>query len=240
MRATRWARVPWRRTAEVAQDPDSPPGADRPTPWFLKLPAKIGAVVFFLVALTTLLGNLLELDEKRRAAARAAGTPGGATAVPAVAPVAATAAPRATETEADADGSSDAGDEATADAMLRLRLERIVVASDGTVGTTDWRFAVHADGEPLLVLQRDGLDDTAGRNVVAVSDVAGTLRVPPAGARIEVRAWRGSRLRLHSSAPDAVGEGTLAHDGGMATVRVVAADPARGDFGFVFSATPGR
>ena len=41
--------------------------SEPPKPWYLKLPAKIAATVFFLVALTTLIGNLLELDAKRQA-----------------------------------------------------------------------------------------------------------------------------------------------------------------------------
>ncbi len=249
MRATRWARAPWPLTADMVSDPVQPPLSERPTPWFLKLPAKIGAVVFFMVALTTLVGNLLELDEKRRAALAAA-APTGATAVPAGAlatgtPAGDAAVPeRGTTADDGADADSRAGAHAETESddhrVMQLRLERIVVATDGTVGTTDWRFAVHADGEPLLVLKRDGLDDSAGRNVVAVSDIASSLRVPAAGAKIEVRGWRGSRLRLPSSDPDATGEGTLSRDGGIATVRVAADDPAGGDFGFVFSATPER
>ena len=36
----------------------------QPTPWHRQLPAKAAAVVVFLVALTTLAGNLLELRQK--------------------------------------------------------------------------------------------------------------------------------------------------------------------------------
>ncbi|MBB1472173.1 hypothetical protein H5368_03920 [Luteimonas sp. MC1782] len=189
-----------------------------PKPWYLKLPAKLGATVFFLVALTTLIGNLLELDAKRRERAEQ------------LAPVATIAVPA----PADPDGTPAAPPAAR---RLALQLERIVVLGDGTVGTTDWRFAVEAGGEPLFVLQQDALDDTAGRNVALPAGARTTLRVAPAGSLVTVKAWRGSRLRLPSAEPDASGQGRLALDGAIAPLEVVAIDPAGGHFILHFSAT---
>ena len=37
-------------------------------PWYAQLPAKLAAIVVFLVALTTLAGNIFELVDKRRTA----------------------------------------------------------------------------------------------------------------------------------------------------------------------------
>lgn len=195
-----------------------------PKPWYLKLPAKIGATVFFMVALTTLIGNLLELDAKRRA-----GSPQDAHAAAMAVPVPPQPASIAT--------TDDAPALAPTERRLALQLERIVVLRDGTAGTTDWRFAVEADGEPLLVLEQDALDDTAGRNVALPAGARTTLRVAAAGALVTVKAWRGSRLRLPSAEPDASGQGSLALDGAIAPVEVVAIDPEDGRFMLHFTAT---
>ncbi|MBJ6980389.1 MULTISPECIES: hypothetical protein [unclassified Luteimonas] len=194
-------------------------------PWYLKLPAKLAATVFFLVALTTLIGNLFELDAQRRARALQD------------APAAAIAAAPAPSSPSSIAGAADAPPVAPAERRLGLQLERIVVLRDGSVGTTDWRFAVEADGEPLFVLQQDALDDAAGRNVALPADARTRLRVAAAGALVTVKAWRGSRLRLPSAEPDASGQGRLALDGTMAPVEVVATDPEDGRFMLHFGTT---
>lgn len=187
-------------------------------PWYQKLPAKAGAVVVFLVALTTLLGNLLELDEKRRR--------------PADPPVAAAPGPAALAPAERA----QAGDPAPSGGRWQLQLERIVVRSDGSVGTTDWRFSVEADGQPLMVLQQDDLDDAPGRNVVLPRGTGTALDLEPGkDAVVTVKAWRLSRLRLVAGEPDAAGEGRLSPDGRIAPITVQAVDPRDGDFSLHFS-----
>jgi hypothetical protein len=198
--------------------------SEPPKPWYLKLPAKIAATVFFLVALTTLIGNLLELDAKRQARL-AKPAPAGMTAT-APAPV-----PQLPAAAGDAPAP-------VSERRLALVLERIVVLHDGTVGTTDWRFAVEADDEPLFVLQQDDLDDTPGRNVALPTHARTTLRVPAAGARVTVKGWRGSRLRLPTTDPDATGEAMLAMDGSLAPLEVVASEPEAGRFMLHFAAGP--
>ena len=191
-------------------------------PWYQQLPAKLAAATVFLVAVTTLVGNVMELDDKRRQRAATApdrqalpGDPAPSAVKPAVA--APPAAPR----------------------KLRVAVERIAVEHDGSPGTTDWRFTVQADGEPLLAFQQDDLDDTGGRNVAAPGDVAAALRLAPdARARLLVEGWRGSRLRLPGSEPDVRGEGTLSGAGGTAAIRVAAPDPRAGAFTFYLSADP--
>ena len=98
----------------------------KPRPWYAHLPAKLAAVVVFLVALTTLVGNLLELADKRAA--------------PAVVTRAAQPAPQASPQPAEPAG------------PLELRVDRIVVQHDGSPGTTDWRFSIEVEGEPMLDL----------------------------------------------------------------------------------------
>jgi hypothetical protein len=120
---------------------------------------------------------------------------------------------------------------------LRLQVDRIAVQHDGSPGTTDWRFTVEADGEPLFVFSQDDLDDSGGRNVAVPEHAAGNLELAPgAHVRITVQGWRGSRLRLVQGAPDVRGEGVLAAAGAMAPLQVQADTPGDGAFVFYFSA----
>jgi hypothetical protein len=120
---------------------------------------------------------------------------------------------------------------------LRLQVDRIAVQHDGSPGTTDWRFTVEADGEPLFVFSQDDLDDSGGRNVAVPEHAAGNLELAPgAHVRITVQGWRGSRLRLVQGAPDVRGEGVLAAAGAMAPLQVQAEAPGDGAFVFYFSA----
>lgn len=184
---------------------------DRDKPWYQQLPARLAAVVVFLVALTTLVGNLMELAGKRRETAELESPP----AVPASA----------------ARGAAPVSD------RLRLQLDRIAVEHDGSPGTTDWRFTVQVDGEPLFAFQQDGLDDTGGRNVSVPESADAVLRLAPGRrARITVQGWRGSRFRLPGGAPDATGDGVLDGAGTTVSIRVVAGEPDAGAFVFYFSA----
>jgi hypothetical protein len=121
---------------------------------------------------------------------------------------------------------------------LRLKLDRIAVQHDGSIGTTDWRFAVTADDQPLFVFAQDDLDETGGRNVALPADAAGDLQVANGKpVRIGIEGWRGSRLRLASGDPDARGEGVLSAAGASAAIKVRAEKPEAGAFVFYFSAT---
>jgi hypothetical protein len=120
---------------------------------------------------------------------------------------------------------------------LQLQVDRIAVQHDGSPGTTDWRFTVEADGEPLFVFSQDDLDDSGGRNVAVPERAAGNLELAPgARMRITVQGWRGSRLRLVQGAPDVRGEGVLAAAGALAPLQVQAGEPGDGAFVFYFSA----
>jgi len=123
-------------------------------------------------------------------------------------------------------------------AKFRLQLERIAVQHDGSMGTTDWRFAVEANGQPLFVFQQDDLDDTGGRNVVMPDDVGAVLRSSPGQpTRLVVKGWRGSRLRLSPGAPDVEGEGVLSDAGLVAPIEVKAEKADAGAFVLYFSAS---
>ena len=120
---------------------------------------------------------------------------------------------------------------------LHLRVDRIAVQHDGSIGTTDWRFAVSADGQPLFVFAQDDLDETGGRNVALPSDAAGDIQVANGKpVKISIEGWRGSRLRLAQGEPDARGQGVLSGAAASA-IKVQAGKPDSGAFVFYFSAT---
>lgn len=120
---------------------------------------------------------------------------------------------------------------------LRLQLDRIAVQHDGSIGTTDWRFAVAADGQPLFVFRQDDLDQTGGRNVAVPTDAVGTVQLGAGKpAKISIEGWRGSRLRLAQGEPDVRGEGVWSTTGASASIKVQADKPEAGAFVFYFSA----
>lgn len=179
-------------------------------PWYAQLPAKLAAIVVFLVALTTLAGNIFELVEKRRSAAK------GTTSASASKRAVATPKPSAPE-------------------PMLLRLDRIVVQHDGSPGTTDWRFTVEVDGEPLFAFQQDELDEQGGRNVAMPDDAEGAVHFGSGRqAKVVVKGWRGSWFKFGAD-PDAMGEGWLSPGGRLGVVRVRARDSEGGDFAFHFS-----
>jgi hypothetical protein len=118
-----------------------------------------------------------------------------------------------------------------------LQVERIAVHSDGTAGTTDWRFAVEVDDEPRFTFEQDRLTDEGGRNIAMPKDASTTLRIAVGKpAKITVKGWRHSALHAASSVPDAQGEGRLGADGKPEPIQVSAADIDLGAFTFYFSA----
>ena len=125
---------------------------------------------------------------------------------------------------------------APAAVTLHLRVDRIAVRHDGSIGTTDWRFAVTADGQPLFVFAQDALDETGGRNVALPTDAAGDIQVANGKpVKISIDGWRGSRLRLAQGEPDVHGEGMLSVAGSSA-IKVQAEKPEAGAFVLYFSA----
>ena len=118
---------------------------------------------------------------------------------------------------------------------MLLRLDRIIVRHDGSPGTTDWRFTVEVDDEPLFAFQQEELDEQGGRNVAMPDDAEGELRIASGRqAKVVVKGWRGSWLKFGAD-PDASGEGWLSPGGNLGVIRVQAADSAGGDFAFHFS-----
>jgi len=178
-------------------------------PWYAHLPAKLAAVVVFLVAVTTLVGNVFELVDERTAPAPPQAAQPAQPSAPAAAPT----------------------------GPVELHLDRIVVQHDGSPGTTDWRFSIEVDGEPMLAFQQEALDDTEGRNVAVPDEPGARVRnIDDRNARVVVKGWRGSWFKFGSE-PDATGEGWLTPSGGIGTIRVEATAAESGAFVFHFSTT---
>lgn len=189
-------------------------------PWYTQLPAKLVAVVVFLVALTTLAGNVAELFNQSSRPE--------------------TIAPMTNEpTPARAPDRNPEAASAPQPTRLRLQVDRIIVHGDGSPGTTDWRFAVDVDDRPLFVFEQASLTDQDGRNVVA-PDQAGGIFHPRSGDRVklQVRGWRGSRLRLSAGGPDVAGEVWVLPRGVLAPLVVQGDRDDAGSFEFHVSISP--
>lgn len=184
-------------------------------PWYAQLPAKLAAAVVFLVALTTLAGNVIELIGKHSQPA------------PTATKRVSTPTPRRPVAAADAQP-----------ARVRLQVDRIIVLVDGSPGTTDWRFTVEVEDKPLFVFAQDALTDQPGRNVAAPAQAGGILpRSDGKSIRLKVRGWRGSRLRLPGSGPDVAGDVTVVPRGVLPPMIVQGDSDDAGSFEFHFSTT---
>jgi hypothetical protein len=78
-------------------------------------------------------------------------------------------------------------------AML-LRLDRIQVDNDGSIGTTDWDFQVSVDGEPLFSVPMPSLSDKPGKNLVRPADAnqaSAELQLSPGkNLALSVNGWK--------------------------------------------------
>ena len=94
---------------------------------------------------------------------------------------------------------------------MLLRLERVQVDDDGTVGTTDWNFQVSVDGKPYYLVAMPALSDEPGENLARPADAqAASAQIElPRGkiAQLEVNGWKkkgwlpGSRAEVSGSTP---------------------------------------
>lgn len=200
--------------------------------WYHHLPPKLAAIVVFLVALTTLMGNLFELNEKRQHAATPAAPPA---AQPPATPMPTGGQPvQSTPAVVPAQAPVVSGP-----LPYRIAVERIAVQDDGSPGTTDWRFTVAADGQPLFAFQQDGLNDLAGSNIAVPDDAHARLRLKPGqSATVTVQGWRLSRLRSPTDTPDVSGRTLVTGNEGSVPVAVTAPAGSGGAFTFYLELQP--
>ncbi len=118
-----------------------------------------------------------------------------------------------------------------------LGVERIAVHSDGTAGTTNWRFSVEVDGEPRFAFEQERLTDEGGRNIAFPKEASTELRLAQGKpVKIVVKGWKISTFHAAAPQPDAQGEGRLGGDGKPEAIQVSAVKPDLGAFTFYFSA----
>lgn len=121
-----------------------------------------------------------------------------------------------------------------------LRLERIQVVSDGSMGSTDWRFVVEVNDHPLFSVPKLSLNDAPGKNLAVLDTAApvqGSIELPTNHtAHIVVKGWKKSLLDL-SRAADAEGQGNLSSSLSDVSIEVKSEKPGNSAFIFYLSAT---
>jgi hypothetical protein len=191
------------------------------------VPAILAGSAAFIAAVSTLYVNLRD----NKAGAEAPVAAASAESVPAAMP-----APAAAASAARAAAVSDEP------RPMLLRLERVQVDNDGSVGTTDWNFQVSVDGKPFYSVPMPSLSDVPGENLARPADAqaASVELALPTGkvAQLEVNGWKkgwlpGSRAEVSGSTP--LGAGLR-----EASVSVRTDKPKGPAFVLYFSLSPAR
>lgn len=124
--------------------------------------------------------------------------------------------------------------------LLVVRLDRLQVENDGSVGSTDWVFEVSADGEPRFTLPMRGLNDKPGENLVRPADPAQAsteVLFPPAKqVEIVVKGWK--RGFLPGSGAEISGSTKVNWNFDKTTVRVAGDKPKGPAFTLYFALAP--
>jgi hypothetical protein len=159
---------------------------------------------------------------------------------PAPAEAAATVAAPATPAETPAPVPTPPADTAPKPRLLEVRLDRLHVENDGSVGSTDWVFEVSADGEPRFSLPMPGLTDKPGENLVrpaadaqAATDV---LFLPAKQVEISVKGWK--RGFLAGTGAEISGSTKVNWNFDKTTVHVAGDKPKSPAFTMYFTIAP--
>ena len=122
---------------------------------------------------------------------------------------------------------------------MLLRLDRIQVENDGSMGATDWTFEVSAAGEPRFTLPMRALNDKPGHNLARPSDaeqaVAELLLAPDQQLQVGVKGWKEGLL---SGGAEVSGSAWISGKGGNTSLRVAGAEPERAAFTLYFTVAP--
>lgn len=154
---------------------------------------------------------------------------------PAPAPVVAASVPAAPATDP-----TPAVAAPTAPQVMLLRLDRVQVDNDGSVGSTDWTFQVNAGDKPLFAVSMPSLNDKPGENLASPADkdaVSAEVELPRGkNLEISVNGWK--KGWLPGASAEVSGKAWMAAGRG-ATVITLASDKPKGPrFVLYFSATP--
>jgi hypothetical protein len=123
--------------------------------------------------------------------------------------------------------------------VLRLRLDRVQVDDDGSVGDTDWTFQVFADERPLFTVPMAALSDKPGENLARPADAeqaSSDVEVPrDRNVSIVVKGWK---KRLLPGAPAEIeGRAFLALGLGKTVVQLKSEQAKGAAFVLYFSAS---
>jgi hypothetical protein len=123
---------------------------------------------------------------------------------------------------------------------LVLRLDRMQVENDGSMGSTDWVFEVSADGEPRFTLPMPGLSDKPGQNLVRPADAAQAstevLFLPAKQVEIVVKGWK--RGFLPGAGAEISGSTKVNWNFDKATVHLAGDKPKGPAFTLYFALAP--
>jgi len=193
------------------------------------VPAILAGSAAFIAAVSTLYVNLRE-------------KPAEAVSTVAAPRDAAAPAPSASATSAPAAPAAAASAAQLGPEPVLLRLERVQVDNDGSVGTTDWSFQVSIDGKPFYSLPMPALSDEPGENLARPGDpqaASAQVELPREKlAQLQVNGWKkgwlpGSRAEVSGSTP--LGAGLR-----EAIVTVQTEKPKGPKFVLYFSLSPAR
>jgi hypothetical protein len=122
-----------------------------------------------------------------------------------------------------------------------LRLDRVQVENDGSMGTTDWTFEVSAAGEPRFTLPMRALNDKPGHNLVRPSDPAQAstelMLAPDEQLQVGVKGWKEGLL---SGGAEVSGTAWISGKTGSASIHVGADAKKSPAFTLYFVVAPRR
>jgi len=103
---------------------------------------------------------------------------------------------------------------------LELRLARLRIDNDGTMGSTDWTFDIQSNGRSLFSVPFKTLTDKAGANLVSPSDpaMARAVLATNKSSTIIVQGWKQGWIGK-ASVPDVVGQARLNPDDGSLVIE---------------------
>lgn len=103
-----------------------------------------------------------------------------------------------------------------------LRLERLRVDNDGTMGTTDWTFDIKNGERSLFSVPFKALTDKAGANIVAPGDTssahASIVMTAGGSSEITVQGWK-QAWSGKAQMPDVIGKAVLNADDGSFVIE---------------------
>lgn len=121
-----------------------------------------------------------------------------------------------------------------------VRLDRVQVENDGSVGSTDWTFEVSAAGEPRFTVEMPSLTDKPGHNLARPKDPAqaGTelMLATDQQLKLDVKGWKHGLLG--ASGAEIAGSAWITGKPGHTAVHVASDKPKSPAFTLYFVVAP--